>query len=81
MQSYLLTVLPKADSRPTTTDGFELKYIVHGHCHYQIGDETIKLEEGDSLFFDASQHHMPINNGKGKVIMLVIYFIRDKVTG
>jgi transcriptional regulator with XRE-family HTH domain len=81
MQSYLLTVLPKADSRPTTTDGFELKYIVHGHCEYQIGDDTILLEEGDSLFFDASQPHMPINKGKGKVVMLVLYFIRDKATG
>lgn len=78
MQSYLLTILPKADSRATTTDGFELKYIVHGHCDYQIGEDMVRLEEGDSLFFDASQPHMPVNNGKGKVIMLVVYFIRDK---
>lgn len=81
MQSYLLTIKAKADSRPTTTDGFELKYIVHGHCDYKIGEDTIHLDEGDSLFFDASQPHMPINNGKGKVIMLVIYFIRDKANG
>lgn len=80
MQSYLLTIHPKADSRPTITDGFELKYIVHGHCDYRVGEDVIYLNEGDSLFFDASQPHMPINNGKGKVIMLVIYFIKDKAT-
>ncbi len=81
MQSYLLTIHPKADSRPTVTDGFELKYILHGHCQYKIDGEIIELKAGDSLFFDASQPHMPINKGKGKTVMLVLYFIRDKATG
>ncbi|GHN01995.1 transcriptional regulator [Cytophagales bacterium WSM2-2] len=77
-QSYLLTVQPKSESKPTTTDGFEFKYMIHGRCDYHIGDEVITLEEGDSLYFDASKPHMPVNRSKGKVVMLVLYFIKTE---
>ena len=76
MQTYLLTLLPKSTSKTTITDGFVFKFIIHGRCEYHIGDEVITLNEGDSLFFDASKPHMPVNKSKGKVTMLVFYFIR-----
>ena len=76
MQTYLLTIKPKSESKTTVTDGYEFKYIIHGRCDYKIGDEIVKLEKGDSLYFDASIPHMPINNSKGDVIMLVFYFVK-----
>jgi len=78
MQTYLLTIKPKSASKTTITDGYEFKYILHGRCDYHIGDEVIRLEEGDSLYFDASIPHMPVNNSKGNVVMLVFYFIKTE---
>jgi len=78
MQTYLLTLKPKAERKTTITDGYEFKFLLHGHCDYQIGDEVVTLEEGDSLYFDASVPHMPVNNSKGNVIMLVFYFIKTE---
>ncbi|MFN4958339.1 MAG: cupin domain-containing protein [Cyclobacteriaceae bacterium] len=49
-----------------------------GSCEYLIQDERLKLEEGDSLLFDASKPHMPINNTKRYVKMLVLYFLTNK---
>jgi len=76
MQTYLLTVLPKSENKRTITDGYEFKFILHGRCDYHIGDEVIKLQRSDSLYFDASIPHVPINNSKGTVVMLVFYFIK-----
>jgi transcriptional regulator with XRE-family HTH domain len=78
MEAVLLTVEPGAKGNPTTTDGYEFKYILRGSCDYMINNETITLEEGDALYFDASIPHLPINNTRKKVDMLVIYFILPK---
>jgi len=75
LEAVLLTVHPKADSIPTTTDGFEFKYIISGRCHYYLDGEQILLEEGDSLYFDATKPHHPVNNFRKKVVMLVLYFL------
>lgn len=78
MQAYVLTLKPKSENKTTITDGFEFKFLLHGRCDYHIGDEVLKLEEGDSLYFDASIPHMPVNNSKGNVVMLVFYFIKTE---
>ena len=78
MEAVLLTVAPGAKGNPTTTDGYEFKYILKGNCEYMINNETILLEEGDSLYFDASIPHLPINNSRKDVEMLVIYFFLPK---
>jgi transcriptional regulator with XRE-family HTH domain len=74
----LLTVKPGARSKATTTDGYELKYILSGECDYFIGEEKIVLREGDALYFDASKPHMPVNRGLSPVVMLVVYFLGVK---
>ncbi len=71
----LLTLAPDTKGRPTTTDGFEFKHILSGSCEYQINNEEILLEEGDTIYFDASVPHLPINRSKENVVMLVIYFL------
>jgi len=59
------------------TDAWEFKYVVSGTVDYTIGRETLRLEAGDSLFFDASQPHSPANPGPEPVRMLVVYFFRE----
>jgi len=78
MQTYLLTLKPKSQHKTTVTDGYEFKYMLHGHCDYHIGGEVIKLQRGDALYFDASIPHMPVNNSKGNVVMLAFYFIETE---
>ncbi len=78
MEAVLLTVNPRAKGKPTTTDGYEFKYIISGNCEYHINNQVIMLEEGDSIYFDASKPHLPVNNSRRKVVMLVIYFLMPK---
>lgn len=80
LEAVLLELEPGATGRPSTTDGYEFKYIISGSCEYQINNETLALEEGDSIYFDASVPHLPINRSKRKVVMLVIYFILPKTS-
>jgi transcriptional regulator with XRE-family HTH domain len=78
LEVALLTVEPGATGRPTTTDGYEYKYMLSGSCQYQIGEELISLENGDSIYFDASKPHLPINNSRSEALMLVVYFLITK---
>jgi transcriptional regulator with XRE-family HTH domain len=75
LEISLLTVAPEAKGNPTTTDGYEFKYIIKGNCQYQIHNEMLHLQEGDSIFFDSTNPHLPINNGPESVTMLVLYFV------
>jgi transcriptional regulator with XRE-family HTH domain len=78
LESAILTLDGKTSGKPTITDGFEYKYILRGTCEYTINSTKIVLEEGDSLFFDASKPHFPSNQSKQKVVMLVLYFLMLK---
>ena len=76
MEIVILTVQPGARSKPTTTDGFELKYVLAGSCDYYINEEMVRLDEGDVIYFDASKPHMPVNRSSAPVVMMVIYFLK-----
>lgn len=78
VEVMILELAPGSRGTPTTTDGFEFKYMLSGSCSYELNGETVRLEEGDSLFFDASVPHIPSNTSESKVMMLVIYFILTK---
>jgi transcriptional regulator with XRE-family HTH domain len=78
LEAVILHLEPGATGRPSTTDGYEFKYMISGSCEYQINNETIQLEEGDSIYFDASVPHLPINKSRRKAVMLVLYFILPK---
>jgi transcriptional regulator with XRE-family HTH domain len=78
MEAVLLTVKPGAKGRPTTSDGYEFKHMISGSCEYLVADDKLLLEEGDSLYFDASVPHLPVNNSGRQATMLVIYFLVAK---
>lgn len=75
MEVVLLTVEPGAKGRPTTSHGFEYKYLITGECEYHVNNEIVKMETGDSIYFDASVPHLPVNNTNQNAVMLVLYFI------
>jgi transcriptional regulator with XRE-family HTH domain len=75
MDVVILDLEPDCQRELVTTDGYELKYILKGQVVYQLGDETLTLNEGDTLFFDGRIPHVPMNKSGNKASMLVIYFL------
>ena len=75
MEIVLLTIESGAKGKPTTTSGYKFSYIVSGSCEYAINSNKLQLEEGDSIYFDATHPHMPINRSRRKVTLLSIHFI------
>lgn len=75
---YVMLTLDKDASRPmVSTNAHEFKYLLQGSVEYQIGDNKYSMEAGDSLYFDASELHNPINTGNAEAILLVIYFFKQ----
>ena len=74
----ILELEPNAHRPQVETEAYEYKYILKGSIEYQFGDESHVLHEGDSMLFDGRIPHTPVNKGKKKASMLVIYFFEDK---
>ena len=75
MEIVLLTIESGSKGKPSTTNGYKFNYIVSGSCEYTINNDSLSLEEGDALYFDATHPHSPVNKSRRKVIMLSVHFI------
>lgn len=76
---FVLLTLDTHATRPmVTTDAYEFKFVLQGTVAYHIGDKTYLMEEGDSLYFDATEPHNPVNMGTDKAVLLVVYFFKQK---
>ncbi len=69
----LLTIMPNAQRESVQTDAYEFKYMLSGKVEYTIGEEVFIMEEGDSVFFDATEPHNPKNLGNTAAQLLVAY--------
>ncbi len=79
MEVVLLELEPGVRGIATSTDGFELKYLLKGKVNYRIDDKNIILEPGDVIFFDASCPHRPENLSSQNALMLVFYFMNARL--
>lgn len=77
-RAVILEIEPDSRREKVTTDAFEYKYVLCGELDYEIGEETIKLRPGDSLFYDGRIPHVPHNRGREMARMLVLY-IHDQL--
>lgn len=75
LEVVILDLQPGSEREPLTTDGFEYKFVLRGEVEYQIGESTVQLAAGDSLFFDGRVPHVPINRGEEVASMLVVYLL------
>ncbi|MGK7397917.1 MAG: helix-turn-helix domain-containing protein [Candidatus Cyclobacteriaceae bacterium M3_2C_046] len=75
IEAVVLDLMPGSKREAVTTDGYEFKYVLEGEVDYYIGEEMIKLKKGDTLFFNASTPHVPVNKQDHKATILVIYFL------
>jgi transcriptional regulator with XRE-family HTH domain len=70
-----LELEPEAKRDMVSTDGMEFIFLIEGNIKYRLKDETIELNEGDSLFFDGRVPHVKLNPGVQKAKILVIYLL------
>ncbi|MGF7074185.1 helix-turn-helix domain-containing protein [Mucilaginibacter sp. 3215] len=74
----ILELDPDASRPLVETEAFEYKYILSGQIAYQFDDDTITLNQGDSMLFDGRIPHTPKNMGSTMASMLVVYFFEEK---
>jgi transcriptional regulator with XRE-family HTH domain len=78
MEAALLTLQPDSKGQISSADGYEFEYVISGTCEYLINNESIVLEEGDAIYFDATVPHVPVNNSPRELVMLVVCFMLPK---
>ncbi len=74
----LLRLATDAQRSMVRTDAYEFKYIIKGKVTYLIGEESFDMEEGDSIFFDATELHNPVNRGTEEALILVVYIFKNR---
>ena len=79
-QLMLVRVLPGAKRKAVSGAGMELLYLLSGELDYRIGDDTIPFRTGDTLFFDGSLPHVPVNSLSREAVMLVLYLLSEEKT-
>jgi Predicted transcriptional regulators len=73
-----LKLAPQASREMVTTDGMEFIYLISGNIDYLLGNTTLTMHEGDSLFFDGRVPHLKINKSEEAAQILVIYLLFNK---
>lgn len=74
---FIVTVEPKPNAHKiykNTHDGQEFNYILEGTMKLLVGDKTIILEEGDSIYFDSTKPHgmMAIGDKPAKMLAMIM---------
>ena len=72
LEASILTLPPGSPREPATTEGYEFKYVLKGEVEYRLGDDTVLLQTGDSLFFNGQIPHAPVNRSTEPASLLVI---------
>lgn len=73
VQFALLHLAPDSKRQSVRTAAYEYIYLVSGSVKYKLGKKTFDLKTGDSIFFDGTLPHVPVNAGKSTAVMLVAY--------
>jgi transcriptional regulator with XRE-family HTH domain len=76
-ESSILTLEKNARRKLVSSDGYEFLYILQGSIDFLLGEESIRLQEGDAFLFDGRIPHVPRNVGDGVAEFLTIYLIEQ----
>ncbi len=74
MEPMLVTVAPdNKDHKLVVHDGQEFNYVLEGTILVEFGDESVILNEGDSIYFDSTlPHGQQALNGKEAKFLTII---------
>ena len=80
LQPFSISIEPGVSNleTPITHAGEEFVHCLDGEIEYWVGDRVFHLEPGDSLLFDATQHHAYRNPlGAPATILLIFQTSQD----
>lgn len=77
LEAVILDLQPGSEREKVSTDGYEFKFVLRGEVEYHIGEHVVKMEAGDSIFFDGRIPHLPVNSSEEVCSMLVIYLLNS----
>ncbi|MEK6795221.1 MAG: XRE family transcriptional regulator [Spirochaetota bacterium] len=75
MEPFLLEIPAHATRKSVTTNGDEFIHVLEGKIDFHLGEETIAMKKGDSLYFEGELPHYPENTTEKRSMILVIYSI------
>jgi transcriptional regulator with XRE-family HTH domain len=64
---------------PISHYGEEFIHCMEGEIEYYVGERVTKLEQGDSLLFDATQLHSYWNRTDQRVVLLMIFLASQDI--
>ena len=79
LETFLLELSAKP-RKPTlvTHPGEEMCFVLEGSVEFQVGDETIALERGDSIHLRSDVPHMAWARGSGSARLLMVTAIENQ---
>ena len=77
-QLMLITVSPGAKRKAVSGSAMELLYMLSGELEYHVGEDTIMIRAGDTLFFDGTIPHVPVNNSAADAVLLALYLLSEE---
>ena len=73
LEPYLITLTEEAEEFPPIVhEGIEFIYIIEGEMTYQEGERTYRMCPGDSLYFDPTAPHGPVELVTLPIVMLTV---------
>jgi transcriptional regulator with XRE-family HTH domain len=79
MDPYVLTVpAGTKESVEFSHRGEELLYVLKGRLAFHVGDDEIRLEEGDCLYFNSSVRHSGRSIDGGELQFLVVLWTPEE---
>ncbi|MBN8218656.1 MAG: helix-turn-helix transcriptional regulator [Spirochaetes bacterium] len=76
MEPFLLTIPPHGRRAPVSTQGDEFIHLLRGELVFHLGEESVPLKPGDSLYFEGQIPHWPENPAGRAAELLVVYAIQ-----
>ncbi len=66
IETYLIRLKPGSDTEEIFREhgGQEFIHILSGEVSFELGDRTLSMEKGDSLYYNSSGFHFAKNNSK-----------------
>jgi quercetin dioxygenase-like cupin family protein/DNA-binding XRE family transcriptional regulator len=72
-EPFLLTIAPGDPKGHFQHDGQEFIYMLSGKLEFSVGEETMVLEPGDSIYFDPNLPHSSRAVGKSPAKYLCVF--------
>lgn len=72
MEPLIVTLNEHPEKEPSVHDGEEFIYVLEGEVLGQVGEETVELKPGDTLYYlSSTPHFLAAKSGKAKILAVL----------